>query len=366
MSMTVFIFSLAIVGLYLIFTGLVAYAQIRRRRTGPVDGTAAYISIIAAARDEEAKIKSFIDSVLAQDFPNGGFELIIIDDGSDDRTAQIAEEAAKGHPDVRILRLHRAEGKKAALSHGIERARGEVVLISDADCRAGKNWLQAWAQCYRQSPADLTLGPVEYEGGKGLLDKLLQNEQMILNGITAGTAHLDMPVLAASANLAFRREAYCKLDDPMKRSYRSGDDMFLLESFRRAGFSVGWNALPGASVFTQAPKTLNGLMHQRARWAGKAGGYRNAWVMSVGMLIVMVNLLALALPVTALLVQGLWPMLICFWAIKLLAEFLLNLRLAVLRRKGSLLWGFPLMALLYPVYVFATLLWAVLGTGKWK
>lgn len=99
--------------------------------TGPL------VSILLAAKDEEAGIGECIRSVLQSEYRN--FELIVIDDRSTDRTAAEAEKIAEVDGRVRVLRVKELPagwtGKMNAVRQGLAFARGEVVLLLDADTR---------------------------------------------------------------------------------------------------------------------------------------------------------------------------------------------------------------------------------------
>lgn len=95
------------------------------------------VSVIVAAFNEAAALGPCLDSLAAQqcDFP---FEIIVVDDGSTDATAEVA--AAR--PGVRVLRQSNA-GPGVARNHGVLAAAGEYVAFVDADCQAEPRWLEA-------------------------------------------------------------------------------------------------------------------------------------------------------------------------------------------------------------------------------
>ena len=95
------------------------------------------ISVLVAAKDEQDNIGRCARTMLAQDYPD--FEMIVIDDRSVDRTAEIIDELASGHDRLKALHVKELRegwfGKNNAMREGVERADGEWLCFSDADCR---------------------------------------------------------------------------------------------------------------------------------------------------------------------------------------------------------------------------------------
>jgi chlorobactene glucosyltransferase len=98
------------------------------------------VSVLIAAKDEEAVIETAVRTMLAQDYPR--FELIVVNDRSTDRTAEILDRlASEAGPDGRLRVVHVRQlaegwfGKNNAMREGVSRARGEWLCFSDADCR---------------------------------------------------------------------------------------------------------------------------------------------------------------------------------------------------------------------------------------
>lgn len=93
------------------------------------------LSILIPAFREEATIAEILRRVAAIDTAREGFtkEIIVCDDGSDDRTAEIAGQAAAADPAIRVVRHPRNRGKGAAIRTALDHARGDYCLIQDAD-----------------------------------------------------------------------------------------------------------------------------------------------------------------------------------------------------------------------------------------
>lgn len=118
------------------------------------------ISIVVGVRNMEDTIKSCINSLLNQTYKNK--EIIIINDGSDDKTLPIIQKIKRKNKKISFKVI--TTGKKG-ISHarnlGYELAKGEFVAYSDADCILVKNWLDAVIPHFRD-PKVALVGGVRY------------------------------------------------------------------------------------------------------------------------------------------------------------------------------------------------------------
>lgn len=106
-----------------------------RTRTGFDFGYRPFVTVLVPCRNEELVIEGLVTTLLAFDYPADRHEIIIIDDGSDDRTGSIIDELARQHPHLRCL--HRPPGagggKSGALNEAVAISQGEVMVVFDAD-----------------------------------------------------------------------------------------------------------------------------------------------------------------------------------------------------------------------------------------
>jgi polyisoprenyl-phosphate glycosyltransferase len=95
----------------------------------------ALLSVVAPVLDEEETIEHFYGRVRAalEEDPSLDFELVLVDDGSRDRTPDLLEGLASADPRVRVVRLSRRFGYQAAVSAGLDHARGDAIVTIDAD-----------------------------------------------------------------------------------------------------------------------------------------------------------------------------------------------------------------------------------------
>src|SRR5690606_29084313 len=98
------------------------------------------ISVLIAARNEEKIIGNLLTSLRHQTYPKEFFEIIVVDDHSTDKTADVV----KRFEEVKLLQLREQVSnsfKKKAIETGIKHATGDLVVTTDADCTPGKEWL---------------------------------------------------------------------------------------------------------------------------------------------------------------------------------------------------------------------------------
>ncbi len=137
-----FIYSLISIWLILIYHIVLAFAGYQYRDevneySGKFDvlHKTPFVSIIVPAHNEEKVIEQTVKAILNMDYPTESFELIVVNDKSTDRTGEILYSLQENNPDLKIVNVRKGggRGKSAALNIGLKRARGDYIVVYDAD-----------------------------------------------------------------------------------------------------------------------------------------------------------------------------------------------------------------------------------------
>jgi len=249
-------------------------------------GKPTFISIIIPVRNEEDQIGPLLKDMGKQKYASDMFEVIVVDDNSTDRTAEVVQQMAKNTGiSVRYLETDIKGGvatghKKQALRTGIENAKGDWILTTDGDCRVGPYWLAGMNAFICTGSWALLSGPVAYLDNEHLFNQLQILELSGLVAMGGASINLGVPNMCNGANLAFRKEDFYKVGGYSgNEQLPSGDDEFLMHKIAyKLGKDVQFVKDKRTTVSTNANKNFKELMHQRFRWASKWDHYNHNFV----------------------------------------------------------------------------------------
>jgi cellulose synthase/poly-beta-1,6-N-acetylglucosamine synthase-like glycosyltransferase len=241
---------------------------------------ASTISVIIAARNESLPIEACLRSVLQQNYPADLFEVIVVDDYSEDDTA--AKVAAFKAPNLHLVRLADCDPdpgirafKKKAIETGINRAKGELIVVTDADCIVQPDWLRLIASLYERKKAILIAAPVEFHLENNAITRFQSLDLLGMMAITGAGIHTRTMRMCNGANLAYSRKAFLEaggfsgLD-----GIASGDDMLLAQKMALTHADrIFYLKNKAAAVFTEAKPDWKSFFNQRLRWASKSAHY---------------------------------------------------------------------------------------------
>ena len=327
-------------------------------------------TIIIPARNEAANIKACVDSILAQDYPVNAFEIIVIDDFSEDDTAFIVQALSQQYPQVRLLQLkdYCKEGetlayKKKAIEIAVAVAKGDWILTTDADCIVPKKWLLLYNAYIQEHQPCFVAAPVMFIKTAGFLNQFQLLDFLALQGITAAAVGAGKHSMSNGANLGFEKTAFIAVGGYQGVDHiASGDDMFLMHKMKQTLHKpVGYLFHPDAIVLTAAMDTWKGFIMQRIRWASKARYYDDR---SITVVLTLVYLFNLSFILLAL--MGSWSSLIIALGFKTFFELFFLDPVAKFFKLQPELRFFVFYQPIHIVYNIAAGLFGQLKTYSWK
>ncbi|MBN1387293.1 MAG: glycosyltransferase [Bacteroidales bacterium] len=312
-----------------------------------------FLSVVIPLKNEAANIQNLARDLAEQSLDHGLFEIIFVDDASSDSTLDILKSLTGKLSNLKILESDGA-GKKKAIALGIEQAKGIFIVTTDGDCRVGEHWLQVIYNCAADCCADMIIGAVDIINTGSFLNRFMQLEFLALQAVTEVFARKGKPVICNGANLCFRNPGPEKYSEMVRVNITSGDDIFLMESYRRNGKKITWLNSPSGMVQTHAPGSFKQFLRQRIRWTSKSPFYKQPSLIALSFLVFLTNLAVVATFIMAFFVPGLWSIFLAMFIMKSIPDLFLLALMARKRGKGRLLHLFLPLQLIYPFYVVIT------------
>jgi cellulose synthase/poly-beta-1,6-N-acetylglucosamine synthase-like glycosyltransferase len=229
------------------------------RRDGRDEGFEPAVSIVVPAFNEKEVIEPAVRSLAASDYPE--VEVIVVDDGSTDRTGEIVESLDLER--VRVL-AEENRGKAEALNTGIAAARHDFIVTVDADTVFEPGALRRLVQPFRDGRVGAVAGNTKVGNRRGLLGRWQHIDYVM--GFNLDRRLYDvlqcMPTVPGAIG-AFRRTALEEIG--LFSGATLAEDTDITIALGRAGWRVVY--AEDAIAFTEAPSSVSALWRQRYRWS---------------------------------------------------------------------------------------------------
>lgn len=236
----------------------------RRRRVSHAKMALASVSVIVPAYNEEKVVVETVRSILQSDRTRfrAGFEVLVVDDGSKDATLQVVQAVFGGHPDVRILAKMNG-GKASAINHGLAQARGEVVVVIDADTVLEPSALALLAGHFCDQRVGAVAGNAKVGNRVNPLTRFQALEYVTSQNLDRRAFEtLQAISVVPGAIGAWRASALREIGGFAADTLAEDADATF--EIQRRGWRVEYE--PAAIALTEAPETLPPFMKQRLRW----------------------------------------------------------------------------------------------------
>ena len=334
-----------------------------------------FVSIIVPARNEEDNISNLINSIQQQTYPQACYELIIVDDCSTDRTAEIVKKYSDSNIKLIALSDYLDEKninayKKKAIEIGIKVSSGTLIITTDADCTMCENWLQEIVNCFETNQPKMIVMPVKINYSNRFIEIFQSLDFMCLQGITGASVQKKFHGMCNGANLAYTKSVFEEVGGFSGIDHiASGDDLLLMQKIaKKYAHEIMYLKSVEVIVKTIPANTVKAFFNQRIRWASKAEKYEDKRMLPVLVLVYFFNLGLLTMMSLALLkhTQTTINGFLLFMIIKTGIELIFLYPVSKFFGERKLLWLFPIFQPFHIVYTVSAGFLGKFGTYKWK
>lgn len=350
-----------------IYSGIAKLPVFVSKKTTPTTG----FSIVIPIRNEAKNLPALLQSIAKLNYPPEHFEVIIIDDFSEDQSERIYLNWRLSHSqfDTTYLENVRRTGspKKDAISRALPILKHSWVITTDGDCILPQNWLQTYHDFIQETKCAMVAGPVILKTKNNWFHDFQQFETLALQGTTMGSFGNNQGFMCNGANFAYTNSFFHELGgfDGLSQ-YAGGDDVLLLQkALKQQPQKVGYLKSVDALVKTRPIDDAFAVIQQRIRWAAKSTGYSNNYAKMLAVVVLLMNLSWVTAVILAFNQQLQWPIIWGMWAVKYAVDFAVMYRTNAFLRHGKFF--LPLASsVIYPFFSSVTGICALFGGFQWK
>lgn len=238
------------------------------------------VSILLAARNEEKLIIRSLESIEALNYPKDKIEVLIGNDASTDRTAELITQFIQDNNGYTLKNIHStlglARGKANVLAHLAKEAKGEIFLITDVDVRLPENWARTLVKPFDKEGVGIASGTT-YCAKTNWFGTMQSMDWLHFMGYIKAFAHRGISCTSVGNNMAVRAEAYHQTGGYENMKFSITEDYRLFDEVT----SRGWNYenLIGPHCLGEAwpIDSVYEMLHQRKRWLIGAQDLPKLW-----------------------------------------------------------------------------------------
>ncbi len=336
----------------------------------PGKKTSYFVTLIIPFRNESENILNNLKSIESQSFSDDKFEVIYVNDNSTDDSLTKLETAIK-KSNIKILDVNNTYAKahkKRAIEKAIEKAKGEIIVTSDADCDYNTGWIETIVGCFDETTGFVSGGVDFYSDGTVFQDlQQLEFSGLIIAG--AGLIGAGKPTICSAANIAFLKKAFNLVggySDNLNLS--SGDDEILMQKIHaNTNYKIKFCTNINALVKTKPNRNFSDFFNQRKRWSSKSLFYQNKLLIFQLILIFFFFLSIILELLFGLFYNSIFYLLfILFFSVKILVEFFVMKKGSKIIYNRGKLSRFLIAELFHIPYIILSAVSGLAGNYNWK
>ncbi len=306
------------------------------------------VTVIIAARNEAQNLPALINALSQQSHPQ--FEVIIINDRSEDETASLLQE----YSDQSWLKTIHVQslpagwnGKKYALHQGIQQASNDILVFTDADCLPFSDlWLETISSKF-DSRTEVVLGYSPYKKQVSFLNTLIQFETTLTALQYLGLATIGQPYMSVGRNWAIRRKSYpLEYLEEISQLTGGDDDLVAQQIVSKENCKISFSK--ESHTCSQAEKTWSGLIRQKIRHMHVGRYYSKKSKTLVGLFSFSYAISWLIFLV--LIISQQWSTAILIYGIRSLSFYIIFIRLGQKLDTNLSKWALPIVDFCYPMW----------------
>ena len=266
-TLTIIYLVYTFVALYFLFLFTLVFVQNRREIfTNPKTEKNFSVSVLIPAFNEEDSIKETVETVLKSDYKNIR-EILILNDGSTDKTLEIAKELERKHPLVKVIDKKNS-GKADSLNYGINIAKGELIAVVDADSYPDERAIRLMAGFFEDEKTGAVTTRILVREKDNFLRKMQAIEYKVTPFTRKLLEFLDSIYVTPGPLVIYRRSAFVKIGGFDAKNMT--EDIEATWHLIHDGYKIKMSFI--SESMTVAPNTLGKWFKQRIRW--NIGGYQ--------------------------------------------------------------------------------------------
>lgn len=328
-------------------------------------------SVIIPFRNEAENLPELLNSIENLKYSAQSFEIIFVNDASEDNSETIVSEAIKESKySIMLIQNKRVSKspKKDAISEAIKGVDFEWIVTTDADCKLPKNWLKTLDTFIQKNNPVMVCGPVKYESNGSIIEYFQQLDGLSLQTVTIGSFGFENPILSNGANLAYSKAAFLRVNGFSGNDHiASGDDIFLLEKIKKEfPGKVQFLKSEDVIISTKPQKNWKSVINQRVRWASKTSKQKSTASLFLGILVFFVNISILAFAFLMIFDFENFVLYMSLIVLKILTDFVFVRQAALFFDVKISFWKFPWQTIIYVAIAFVVVLGSFRGKYLWK
>lgn len=341
----------------------------KKNQTPPVNS----FSIIIPFRNEAINLPGLLDSIGSLDYPPDLFEIIFVNDDSNDNYLDLIENFQKDQPNIslQIIESDRQtiSPKKDAINTGISDSKFDWMISTDADCTIPRKWLLCFNHFIETTNPNFIAAPVKFSHQNSLIHHFQNLHFMGLMGSTIGSFGIKHPFLCNGANLCYHKKAFFEIEGFKDNdTIASGDDIFLMQKMIKAFPSkVHFLKSLEATVITKSEASWKSFINQQLRWASKSTDYKNNLSKGIAILVFLQNITLLVLLLSTIIWKGeLGIYIAILFLSKILVDSMLILKASYFLKSRINLLYFLITSLTHPLFIVFISINSTLKSYQWK